>query len=120
MYEMLLTGLGMRRHQEISAHIVVLLLALMMHSSLNTVWRAKSSLELMGANKKKRCCVFICARSSANVCALCFSAFVPVPYQPNMHTLCYMRSRSCLGGHSEAICGCNQMSVSSVNVAELL
>lgn len=62
----------MRRHQEISAHILVLLLALMMHSSLNTVWKAKSSLELIGANKKKRRCVFICARSSAQCLCVVF------------------------------------------------
>lgn len=92
------------------------------HSSLNSAYRAKSSLRLIGANKEKQDVVcFICACDSVCACTSCFSVFVPVTYQLGVHSVCTCDSqRSRVESHSTAVCECNQISISSLCMAELL
>ncbi len=93
------------------------------HSSLNSVSRAKSSLRLIGENKEKQDVVcFIRACDSVCACTSCFSVLVPVPCQLSVHSVCIhvIPSVHMWKAHSTAVCECNQISISSLYMAELL
>ena len=129
---MLLTGPAMRRQQEISAWISVLLLpsALMIErqrdsmtmtlrrSSLNSE-RAKSSLQLEGVNKEMHAAMCLYVHVLLRVCC------VSLPVHKSAQRVCVC-VRTCDSQHSHvdshraAVSQCNQLSISPLYVAELL